>query len=454
VASDAAPSADPGGSDEHAHPPPLPDPADAAAPWLLQYPRGVPQTYAVPPVTLDRLLDDAAQDFPESVALSFGRRRLTYRELLDQSDRLATGLTRLGVEPGDTVGLALGRTPQAVVTLFAAWRMHAAVGLVAPAVDAEAVAAAAGRLDCGVVVCEDRHAEGLEDRLGAAAVVRTGPEDALAFPRNLAARGRRHLRRTGRRGTRLADLVHRNRPLGDGDATSRGDPRRTAVVSELAGRPRHHTHAEMLAAAFHLRLWIPDTVSGGERIVSGLSLHTPLGLTATVTMPVLSAATMALTDRDGRRAIARAIESTDATLLMLPQGRTKQVVDALRRTDGPLRICLESGPVDHTVVPAVEQRIGARLRGAWAPAGSPGFVVAEPVYGLTKPGSVGVPVTDTRVLVVDAETGAAAGPQEWGRLLVAGPQTGGAATWHDTGERAALDGDGYLRFAGAPSTVG
>lgn len=51
--------------------------------------------------------------------------RLTYRELREQSARLATALASLGVRRGDAVAVLMGKSPSLVVTLLAIWRLGA-----------------------------------------------------------------------------------------------------------------------------------------------------------------------------------------------------------------------------------------------------------------------------------------------------------------------------------------
>ena len=56
---------------------------------------------------LEQLLDDAASRCPERDAVRCGQTSLTYRELADAADRVATGLAALGVGIGDRVAVHL-----------------------------------------------------------------------------------------------------------------------------------------------------------------------------------------------------------------------------------------------------------------------------------------------------------------------------------------------------------
>ena len=59
---------------------------------------------------------------PEAVAVVFGKRQLSYRELNEQANRVAHHLRRRGVRPNVLVGVCLERSPEMVVALLAVWK--------------------------------------------------------------------------------------------------------------------------------------------------------------------------------------------------------------------------------------------------------------------------------------------------------------------------------------------
>ncbi len=81
--------------------------------------------FAERPASLHRMLEQAVQRNPDGVALVCGDERLSYRELLDRSSRLAAGFAACGVGPGDRVALLLGNRIEFVLALFAAARLGA-----------------------------------------------------------------------------------------------------------------------------------------------------------------------------------------------------------------------------------------------------------------------------------------------------------------------------------------
>ncbi len=73
------------------------------------------------------LFDRAAAAFANRPALSFEGRRWSYGELNAMVDRVTAGLQRLGLQPGDKLGLCLPNTPYFVVFYYAALKSGAVV---------------------------------------------------------------------------------------------------------------------------------------------------------------------------------------------------------------------------------------------------------------------------------------------------------------------------------------
>src|SRR5205085_5625104 len=65
-------------------------------------------------VTLREVLNRSARDQADKPALIFGKRRISYRELVERSDRLAAGLIGAGLGPRDRVVLHLPNIPEIV----------------------------------------------------------------------------------------------------------------------------------------------------------------------------------------------------------------------------------------------------------------------------------------------------------------------------------------------------
>jgi len=96
-------------------------------PWTRHYDPDVPASLVYPSVPLQAMLDDAAENHPNSTATIFFTRKRSYRSISDAAWRFANGLRRLGVKTGDRVALVLPNSPQFVIAFYGALRAGAVV---------------------------------------------------------------------------------------------------------------------------------------------------------------------------------------------------------------------------------------------------------------------------------------------------------------------------------------
>jgi amino acid adenylation domain-containing protein len=92
-------------------------------------------------VCFHQLIEQQAAQTPDAWAVVQEGRRLTYDDLNARANRLARRLYELGVGPGRNVGLALPRSPEAVVAILASWKAGAAYIPLDPAYPARRLAA-------------------------------------------------------------------------------------------------------------------------------------------------------------------------------------------------------------------------------------------------------------------------------------------------------------------------
>jgi long-chain acyl-CoA synthetase len=91
--------------------------------WTNHYDKDVPVTLApYPERMLTDVVADAAHDRPQHPALIFKGKSISYRELQKLSQVFACSLIDLGLKPGARVALLLPNTPQMVLALLGTWR--------------------------------------------------------------------------------------------------------------------------------------------------------------------------------------------------------------------------------------------------------------------------------------------------------------------------------------------
>src|ERR1041384_4880889 len=81
----------------------------AARPWLDHYDYWVRPHMNYPRRPLHEILRLTAVEVPEQIATVFLGAQLTYRQIKEHADKLATALARLGIKQPDRVGIKIGR---------------------------------------------------------------------------------------------------------------------------------------------------------------------------------------------------------------------------------------------------------------------------------------------------------------------------------------------------------
>lgn len=93
--------------------------------WEKKWPKETPRHLDYDKLPLAELLRKAANKYPESQAIYFEGFRMTYKELDSLVDQFATGLAKLGIKKGDVVGIDLPNVPQYVIAHWAVLRLGA-----------------------------------------------------------------------------------------------------------------------------------------------------------------------------------------------------------------------------------------------------------------------------------------------------------------------------------------
>jgi acyl-CoA synthetase (AMP-forming)/AMP-acid ligase II len=113
------------------------------------------------PDSIWAMIADAAARNPDGEALICGERRMSWREVVQQSALIAAGFQKLGLQSGDRVAVLLGNRIEFVLTLFAA--AHAGLVTVLLSTRQQKPEIAYVLTDCGARVLV--HEAGLADRL-------------------------------------------------------------------------------------------------------------------------------------------------------------------------------------------------------------------------------------------------------------------------------------------------
>ncbi len=97
-------------------------------PWFGSYPPDVPHTLEpYPDISVFGMLEASARKYPGTTAIAWFGRKLSYGDLLAETERCSAALAALGVAKGDRVALIMPNCPQYVIAYYATVRLGAIV---------------------------------------------------------------------------------------------------------------------------------------------------------------------------------------------------------------------------------------------------------------------------------------------------------------------------------------
>jgi long-chain acyl-CoA synthetase len=387
---------------------------------------------------LASLLTDSAARDPQRTAIKLDDAELTYAQLDGASAHLAGLLEQHGFEPGDRVGVMLPNVPHFPIVYYGILRAGGVVVPMNVLLKEREVAFYLG--DSGARLLFAWADFGEEARPGAAAA---GAElievDPLGF----------------------ADVV--------GSAPARAELHDvadddTAVIlytSGTTGKPKgaELTHANLYVNA-KTKLETLIQLSSDDVILGALPLFHSFGQTAAMNAGLMAGACLTLLARfDPRKALEIMERDRVSVFLGVPTMYSAMLaVPVGERPDtSSLRVCISGGaslPVE--VLRAFESQFGTQILEGY------GLSETSPVASFNhpdrerKPGSIGTPIRDVRMRVVD-EQDADVPAGEVGEIVIQGPNVmkgywqrpeataeamrGG---WFHTGDMAKVDEDGYF----------
>jgi long-chain acyl-CoA synthetase len=437
----------------------------ADRPWISSYPEGVPADFDFPKVPLTRLLDDAASSFPTNTAIAFLGNKMTYQQLKGEVDRFATALAGLGVGKGDRVAIVLPNCPQNVITFFAALRLGAVVVEHNPLYTETELRHQLA--DCGatVVVCLDRVYDTVakvRKDTSLQHVIVTSIADYLPAAKRLQLR--LPIAKAKKARAEITAELPKGAPVEQFTALLKaaGAPTRQVAVDaehDLAllqytggttglSKGAMLTHYNLVSNAYMNRLWDTGATAGKEVTLGVLPLFHAYGLTVAMTGSVLMGGTLVLLPRFDLDLVFAAIDEWKPTTFPGVPPIYKALADSPKAKQHDLRsirLCVSGAmklPVE--IQEQFEKISGARLIEGYGMTETSPSTHANPVSGLRKPGSIGLPLPGTRCRIVDQDDSSKeVAPGQPGELAIAGPQVF-RGYWNKDEQDGVFTADGYI----------
>jgi long-chain acyl-CoA synthetase len=459
---------------------------NTTTPWLEHYDHGVPATLSpYPDRTVLDWVADTARRLPDHPAILFTGTTISYAALERLSDACAAALQSLGVTRGDRVALVLPNCPQFLIVELAVWKLGAILAPLNPLYTEAELETALGESGATVAVVLTRYYERIkrvQPRTALRQVVATNIKDY--FPRVL----------------KILFTLFRERREGDRVSLAAGDHLLAALLDR-------HAEAKPTRASVKPQEPAILLLSGGTTGTpkAALGTHDAYSLTARQVTAWIGSVLRGHEDvwlvplplfhvyvNVGVQAVAFA---NGATLALVPNPRDLPDLLATIRKVKPAFFCAvptlyvallnhadaHPGAIDFTsirfcfcgasaLLADTKRRFEALTGGVivegYSLTESMMALCANPVKGVNKIGSVGMPFPDVLVRIYDAEdgerimgTGEVGEIAMWGRQLMSGywnrPEetavvlrdhvdADGTRRWLHTGDLGYLDSDGYL----------
>lgn len=451
--------------------------------WLRHYDAGVPASlHPYPPRTIFDFLRDAARERPDHPAVIFKGRRVSCAELDRLSDAFAAALIELGVRKGDRVALLLPNSPQFLIAEIGAWKAGAIVVPLNPiytARELERPLAESGAETIVVLSAFYRRIKEVQHATRLRHVIVTNIKEFL--PPVLAVLFT--LFKEGKEGHRVAidhgdlqmrDLLHRHKGAAPPRITvAPDDPAVMLMSGGTTGVPKGvlGLHRSAVAAGLQLQAWTaPLRADWNDAILLPLPLfhvyanmgvqalalvcHNPLAL---VPNPRDTDDLVATIERV-RPAFVAAVPALFIALLNHPKVKNSEV------DFSPMKLCFSgAAALLAETKKRFEALTGGRIIEGYSLTEAMMACTVNPVNGPAKIGSVGLPLPDVEVMIVDSDAGVTEVSRgEVGEVLIRAPQLmtsywqndaetaatlrthGSGGAWLHTGDLGYVDEDGYL----------
>jgi len=452
-------------------------------PWLAHYDPDVARSLApYPDTTLPDLLGALARDHGDRPALLFKGSSMSYGALEAQSTAFAAALAAMGVKPGDRIGLLLPNCPQFFVAEFGIWKAGAIVVALNPIYSERELEMALTSTGTSMVIALTpfyQRVKNIQGRTGVRTVIATSIKEYL--PPLLRLLFTLFKEQSGGHRATLAPgdlwlqrLVREHATSPRPEVTVRPDDRAVILSSGgTTGTPKGVVglHRHYVAAGRQLFEWTKSALTPWTDVImlplpmfhvyANVGVQ-PLAFTAPAPLSLVpnprDIGDLLKTIRQVRPAFFNGIPTLYTAILNHPDVRAGRV--SLKS----IKLCFSgAAALMAETKRQFEEATGARIVEGYSLTEGMMACCVNPVKGPNKIGSIGLPLPDVEVRVVDAERGERDLPSgEIGELLLRAPQHmaeywnnsaetaetlrthGEGGPWVHTGDLAYVDADGYI----------
>lgn len=451
-------------------------------PWLKYYSPGVPAEIEVPNISVPQLFEEVVAKYGKKTALIFYGRKITYVELKDSVDRMATALTDLGVKKGDTVALYLLNCPQYVISYFAVLSLGAKVTPISPVYTSIEVRHQIEDSDAKAAICQDILYDNLdkaEIRLDAVILTSVG-EYLPTLKKFFGGKGTQAKEYEGRpaptvesitkyKAYAFQDLLKKYPP---NPSKVEIDPEKDLAVLPYTGgttglpKAAMLTHRNLIALTRQTQSFWTIFEEGKEVVIAFLPFFHIYGQVVVMLSGMSQGSTLVLFTTPDIEEIISAMERYGASAFYgvptLFQFLTEyEKTDRINWKKLKLIACGADTLHDSTIS-AWEKRTGANIYEGYGMTETTAVSHSSP-HERPKKGSFGIPIPSIKAAIIDHESTDFTPVGEVGEMILSGPNIMegywkrpestaeslieiDGETWLRTGDLVSMDEEGYFHF--------
>ncbi|MDK2796177.1 MAG: long-chain acyl-CoA synthetase [Archaeoglobaceae archaeon] len=440
-------------------------------PWLKFYDEGVRSSIDYPVIPLYKLYENTANRFPNKIAFDFFGTKWTYQQVFDASKKLRAFLEQEGVQKGDRVAVSLPNTPHYFIAVSAITSLGAIVVQCNPIYTARelkhAVTDSEAKILIGLDGAYNNYRPLIEEGLFQKVVI-ASIEDFLKFPKNILFRSFVKKKRFGEVNVDFnSEVIPWTKAMSypKSDKEAEINPKEDVAVFQYTGgttglpKGAMLTHYNLVVNAHQVASWDPKS-SPDDVYLGALPMFHSYGFTMANSGFLIGGKFIPLPDPRDFDSYLKMIQKYKVTVF---PGVPTMYIALLNHPDlkkyelGTVRTCISgAGALPVEVKRKWEEVTGGKIVEGYGLSEASPVTHCNPVYGLNKAGSIGIPMPDTIAVVVD-DDGNILPPGQVGELAIYGPQVmkgywrmedETARTlingWLLTGDVATMDSDGYF----------
>jgi long-chain acyl-CoA synthetase len=447
------------------------DVSEIPKPWTKFYDNGVQETIEIPEIPVHKMYENTAKKYPNKIAFDFFGLKWTFEQIINASNKVASFLKEMGVEKGDRIIVSLPNTPHYFIIANAVFKMGATLVQSNPIYTERELRHIAKNSEAKMMFAMDLSynnyraliEEGIFERVVIARI-----EDFLRFPLNILFKAFVKKKKYGEiKIEKTSEIVDWGKimkyPRIEKEVEI--DPFEDVAVIQYTGgttglpKGAMLTHFNIVANAHQIASW--DVKASDKDVYLGaLPIFHSYGFTMANAAFLLGAKIVLLPDPRDFDQYLKVIQKHKITTF--PGVPTMYIAllnnPKIKEYDlSSIRTCISgAAPLPVEVKKKWEALTGGKLVEGYGLSEASPVTHANPLYGLNKDGSIGVPIPSTLAVVVDND-GNILPPREVGELAIYGPQVMKGYWkmesetakvlingWLLTGDMAKMDEDGYF----------